>query len=250
MSQPRVLNAATLRLRNLQRPSYRQYLDNGEDSDEQMDDSATTDDPEYMQQGDRYNDDDDDGDDDDEVDEDCDDDNYSERGHSDRRGASSRGIAQAQETQLRQDFRDSPDRTESRDAEQTQPPQRTCDRQASNLKDHAEPQQNQMDLRKQIIQIQQDSSVSPQEKAKKIQELMTKKWSAREKGKSTRAALASNRLEDKRKDFSIVLSSDTTNQPILLVANTTNDLQSCKLIVAANGTLVDFAMTKCQTITL
>ncbi|KAJ3072812.1 hypothetical protein HDU98_002836 [Podochytrium sp. JEL0797] len=99
-------------------------------------------------------------------------------------------------------------------------------------KDENHAQQNQVDMRKQIILIQQDSKISPQEKAKKIQvcalwglsnlldgvvltglfldkELMTSKWSSRDKGKSTRASLASNKLEDKRQDFNTVLSADT-----------------------------------------
>ncbi|ORY46446.1 zf-CHY-domain-containing protein [Rhizoclosmatium globosum] len=69
-------------------------------------------------------------------------------------------------------------------------------------------QQNQMDLRKQIILIQQDSKIPPQEKAKRIQELMTSKWSSRDKGKSTRASLASNKLEDKRQDFNLIVPAD------------------------------------------
>ncbi|KAJ3019272.1 UNVERIFIED_CONTAM: hypothetical protein HDU68_010739 [Siphonaria sp. JEL0065] len=69
-------------------------------------------------------------------------------------------------------------------------------------------QQSQVDLRKQIILIQQDPKISSQEKAKKIQELMTSKWSSRDKGKTTRASLASNKLEDKRQDFNMVLNTD------------------------------------------
>ncbi|KAJ3237484.1 hypothetical protein HDU81_009428 [Chytriomyces hyalinus] len=76
----------------------------------------------------------------------------------------------------------------------------------SKSKDQAE--QHQVDLRKQIVLIQQDSKMTPQEKAKKIQELMTSKWSSRDKGKSTRASLASNRLEDKRQDFDLINQSD------------------------------------------
>ncbi|KAJ3393162.1 cytoplasmic RNA-binding protein [Entophlyctis sp. JEL0112] len=174
MSQLRVLNAPTLRLRNQQRPSYHQYLDNGDDSDEQMDDSGATDDPEYIQHDvDVYHDDEDDDDDDDdiddEVDDDCDDDSYSEAEHSDRGAASGRGIALTQPPLRGQDFRDLVDTG----AHQTQLPARDRDTQVLDLKDPKESQeqtqQNQMDLRKQIIQIQQDSSVSPQEKAKKIQ---------------------------------------------------------------------------------
>ncbi|KAI9329065.1 zinc-ribbon-domain-containing protein [Obelidium mucronatum] len=37
---------------------------------------------------------------------------------------------------------------------------------------------------------------------------MTSKWSSRDKGKSTRASLASNKLEDKRHDFNVVLNTD------------------------------------------
>ncbi|KAI8620629.1 zinc-ribbon-domain-containing protein [Chytriomyces sp. MP71] len=37
---------------------------------------------------------------------------------------------------------------------------------------------------------------------------MTSKWSSRDKGKATRAAIASNKLEDKRQDFNVILHSD------------------------------------------
>lgn len=69
-------------------------------------------------------------------------------------------------------------------------------------------QQGQVDMRKQIILIQQDPKIPAQEKAKRIQELMTSKWASRDKGKATRASIASNRLEDKRQDFNTVVYAD------------------------------------------
>ncbi|TPX73631.1 hypothetical protein CcCBS67573_g05097 [Chytriomyces confervae] len=79
---------------------------------------------------------------------------------------------------------------------------------AADAKSKEQAEQYQVDLRKQIVLIQQDLEITAQEKAKKIQELMTSKWTLREKGKSTRASLASNRLADKRHDFNLVHQSD------------------------------------------
>ncbi|TPX71034.1 hypothetical protein CcCBS67573_g06316 [Chytriomyces confervae] len=78
----------------------------------------------------------------------------------------------------------------------------------ADAKSKEQAEQHQVDLRKQIVLIQQDSKMTPQEKAKKIQELMTSKWTSRDKGKSTRACLASNRLADKREDFNHIHQAD------------------------------------------
>ncbi|KAJ3411385.1 hypothetical protein HDV05_002310 [Chytridiales sp. JEL 0842] len=69
-------------------------------------------------------------------------------------------------------------------------------------------QQNQSEMRKQILKIQQDPSIPATEKAKKIQELMTSQWSTKQKTQTSRAALASNKLEHKRSDFNLVTEAD------------------------------------------
>ncbi|KAJ3331109.1 hypothetical protein HDU76_004063 [Blyttiomyces sp. JEL0837] len=70
-------------------------------------------------------------------------------------------------------------------------------------------QQNQAELRRKIVQIQQDTRIPAAEKAKRIQELMTSSWSTKQKSQSTRGALASNKLVDKREDFDLITEQDT-----------------------------------------
>ncbi|KAJ3102319.1 hypothetical protein HK100_004390 [Physocladia obscura] len=83
---------------------------------------------------------------------------------------------------------------------------------------------SQGDLRKLIIQIQQDAGISAHEKAKRIQELMTSKWSSRENGKSSRTSMASNKLEDKRHDFGVVLNCDKS----MTFHDSSNTIIGCK----------------------
>ncbi|KAJ3056244.1 hypothetical protein HK097_007604 [Rhizophlyctis rosea] len=66
----------------------------------------------------------------------------------------------------------------------------------------------QTEMRKRIVAIQSDSSLSAQEKAKAIQELMSNSWNAKQKTQGSRAALASNKLENRRMDFSFVTDAD------------------------------------------
>ncbi|KAJ3267442.1 hypothetical protein HK104_005889, partial [Borealophlyctis nickersoniae] len=66
----------------------------------------------------------------------------------------------------------------------------------------------QADMRKRILTIQKDTSISPAEKAKKIQELMSNNWNTKQKAQTSRAALASNKLENKRIDFDLVTDHD------------------------------------------
>ncbi|KAJ3143167.1 hypothetical protein HK100_006462 [Physocladia obscura] len=68
--------------------------------------------------------------------------------------------------------------------------------------------QTQADMRKRIVAIQQDQSISPQEKSKKIQELMTSQWASRQRRHSNRSAVASNRLDNKATDFGIITAAD------------------------------------------
>ncbi|KAJ1553192.1 hypothetical protein HK096_008883 [Nowakowskiella sp. JEL0078] len=69
-------------------------------------------------------------------------------------------------------------------------------------------QQSQSDMRKKILAIQSDSNLLPQEKSKRIQELMTNSWSAKQKSNNNSRPSASNKLENKRSDFNIVTDTD------------------------------------------
>ncbi|KAI9353741.1 zinc-ribbon-domain-containing protein [Obelidium mucronatum] len=52
-------------------------------------------------------------------------------------------------------------------------------------------------------------SIPPQEKAKKIQELMTQQWAQRQRRPSNRSVSASNKLDNKAADFGLVTDEDT-----------------------------------------
>ncbi|KAJ3070922.1 hypothetical protein HDU98_006058 [Podochytrium sp. JEL0797] len=67
---------------------------------------------------------------------------------------------------------------------------------------------NQTNLRKRIVEIQKDVNMAPQEKAKRIQELMTQQWSSRQRGNSSRSLTATNKLENKDNDFGVVTDED------------------------------------------
>ncbi|KAJ3128270.1 hypothetical protein HK098_004845 [Nowakowskiella sp. JEL0407] len=69
-------------------------------------------------------------------------------------------------------------------------------------------QQSQSEMRKKILAIQSDSSMSPSEKSKRIQELMTNTWSTKQKSYNNSRTSASNKLEHKRSDFNLVTESD------------------------------------------
>ncbi|KAJ3042768.1 hypothetical protein HDV00_006587 [Rhizophlyctis rosea] len=66
----------------------------------------------------------------------------------------------------------------------------------------------QQEMRKRIVAIQGDTSLSPQEKAKRIQELMSSSWTTKQKSQGSRASLASNKLENRRADFNVVTDFD------------------------------------------
>ncbi|KAJ3113272.1 hypothetical protein HK100_002042 [Physocladia obscura] len=72
----------------------------------------------------------------------------------------------------------------------------------------AKTEQAQSDMRKRIVAIQQDQSISAQEKSKKIQELMTSQWASRQRRHSNRSAVASNRLDNKATDFGIITAAN------------------------------------------
>ncbi|KAJ3227771.1 hypothetical protein HK099_000444 [Clydaea vesicula] len=65
----------------------------------------------------------------------------------------------------------------------------------------------QSELRKNILLIQNDTSIPPQDKAKRIQELMTNQWSNKQKAQVSKS-MASNKLENKRVDFNLVTTFD------------------------------------------
>ncbi|KAI8927607.1 zinc-ribbon-domain-containing protein [Entophlyctis helioformis] len=81
--------------------------------------------------------------------------------------------------------------------QQTQPP--------------ADPQeaivQSQAELRKRIMVIQQNALLTPAEKARQIQDLMSSGWTTKQKLQTNRSALASNKLED-RVDNANMLSEE------------------------------------------
>ncbi|TPX42757.1 hypothetical protein SeLEV6574_g05429 [Synchytrium endobioticum] len=89
----------------------------------------------------------------------------------------------------------------------TQPSIRQDNEQQRKEKEQAQVQQ-QSDLRRHIVAIQQDSNIPPAEKAKKIQELMTNQWNSKQKTTNTRGAMAANKLEHKRSDFSAITDAD------------------------------------------
>ncbi|KAI8923102.1 hypothetical protein BC831DRAFT_51681 [Entophlyctis helioformis] len=66
----------------------------------------------------------------------------------------------------------------------------------------------QAELRKQIMVIQSDSSLSGADKAKRIQDLMTKRWATKQQKESSKEVRYINRLANKKKDFSIVTDDD------------------------------------------
>ncbi|KAJ3272226.1 hypothetical protein HDV01_005880 [Terramyces sp. JEL0728] len=67
---------------------------------------------------------------------------------------------------------------------------------------------NQTLLRKQILEIQGNQSLSGSEKAKMIQELMSRPWQQKQKQEQKRDSRITNFLVQKSKDFSIVPESD------------------------------------------
>ncbi|KAI9326052.1 hypothetical protein DFJ73DRAFT_767122 [Zopfochytrium polystomum] len=58
------------------------------------------------------------------------------------------------------------------------------------------------------MEIQKDPGMSAAAKAKKVQELMTSKWTTKHNSQSSRAALATNKLQDRRTDFNLVTDED------------------------------------------
>jgi hypothetical protein len=70
------------------------------------------------------------------------------------------------------------------------------------------PCNNQTELRKQILQIQADTTIPASEKAKRIQELMTRPWQQKQKIEQKKDPRVQNFLSNKTDDFSIVLDSD------------------------------------------
>ncbi|KAJ3320995.1 hypothetical protein HDV06_004654 [Boothiomyces sp. JEL0866] len=67
---------------------------------------------------------------------------------------------------------------------------------------------NQTLLRKQILEIQGNSALSGAEKAKMIQDLMSKPWQQKQKQELKKDTRITNFLTQKSKDFSVVLESD------------------------------------------
>ncbi|KAJ3131940.1 hypothetical protein HK100_005879 [Physocladia obscura] len=113
----------------------------------------------------------------------------------------------------------------------------------------AKTDQTQADMRKLIVAIQQDQSISSQEKSKKIQELMTSQWASRQRRHSNRSVVASNRLDNKPADFGIITAADcqiSTRIKLSSVASIIKDLASSKRIAVESGFRADFAMTKYQ----
>eukprot|EP00842_Homolaphlyctis_polyrhiza_P006703 jgi/Hompol1/7033/HPOL_002968-RA len=68
--------------------------------------------------------------------------------------------------------------------------------------------ENQSELRRRIVQIQQDTTLTSTEKARKIQELMSSGWTSKQKLQASRASLASNKLENRLSNFESVEDSD------------------------------------------
>eukprot|EP00842_Homolaphlyctis_polyrhiza_P006999 jgi/Hompol1/889/HPOL_002593-RA len=68
--------------------------------------------------------------------------------------------------------------------------------------------EQQAELRKQIQLIQGDTTLTGIEKAKRIQELMTMRWTTKQQKESSKDVRYINRLADKKKDFDLVTDSD------------------------------------------
>jgi hypothetical protein len=68
--------------------------------------------------------------------------------------------------------------------------------------------ETQSEMRKQIVLIQGDSSISAPEKAKRIQELMTRKWTQKQQQERTRDTRSINKLSDKKSDFNALSDED------------------------------------------
>ncbi|TPX66381.1 hypothetical protein SpCBS45565_g04538 [Spizellomyces sp. 'palustris'] len=68
--------------------------------------------------------------------------------------------------------------------------------------------QHQSDLRKRIVMIQQDNSIPPADKARRIQELMTHGWSQKQQSRSTVNTRVTNRLENRRSNFNELTDAD------------------------------------------
>nr|KAJ3417958.1 hypothetical protein HK105_000552 [Polyrhizophydium stewartii] len=66
----------------------------------------------------------------------------------------------------------------------------------------------QIEMRKQIQQIQADTQLTGAEKAKRIQELMTKRWVTKQQKETSKEVRYINRLADKKQDFSIISEED------------------------------------------
>ncbi|KAI8893541.1 zinc-ribbon-domain-containing protein [Globomyces pollinis-pini] len=69
---------------------------------------------------------------------------------------------------------------------------------------------DQAELRKQILQIQSNTSLTSSEKAKKIQEIMTRPWATKQKQDQKKDSKITNYLTGKGPDFSIVTDVDRT----------------------------------------
>ncbi|KAJ3052908.1 hypothetical protein HK097_005441 [Rhizophlyctis rosea] len=88
--------------------------------------------------------------------------------------------------------------------------------------DQAAKEAAQQELRKRIMLIQTDSTLSPADKAKKIQELMTSGWSQRQQQRVVQPA--KNKLENRRSNFDLVTDAD--RQPTYFDA--ANGILGCK----------------------
>ncbi|KAJ1545975.1 hypothetical protein HK405_007511 [Cladochytrium tenue] len=69
-------------------------------------------------------------------------------------------------------------------------------------------QQRQAEMRRKIVEIQQDQNIPAAEKAKKIQELMTSSWTNKQIAKVSSKSPTINKLEDKSGDFNVVTQQD------------------------------------------
>jgi len=84
----------------------------------------------------------------------------------------------------------------------------SCCSSSSGMMDQNIALQQQSELRKRILAIQQDSSIPASEKAKTIQELMSGGWAAKQKTSNPRPDGAVNKLSNKRADFGAISESE------------------------------------------
>lgn len=84
----------------------------------------------------------------------------------------------------------------------------TVDSDDSDKEDPSQANLGQSALRKQIIQIQLDAKIPQSEKAKKIQELMSRPWAAKQKLEQRKDPRIKNYLANKQTDFTSVTEDD------------------------------------------